>query len=335
MSEGSKPEPATDNKGTGATAKPQVRQWRVGTFSMGFTLIALGLALLLDKAAGHALSYENLLRYWPLILVVLGTEILLYNFVAGAKGRSIRVTYDFLSIILVIILLFAGIALTALESVGLIDLARRNFNTTEQTVEREKTLPAAGIASLYLEDESGSVKIISYSGEEIVIKSQYRGMFLSREDALAFAEEQPLKTEQRDDRVFINLYRPLFNRYIDYKFSQEVTVFVPEDIDVTFQGGGGRLQLFLPRLESNWEVRQKGGFLEVWLEEVNNAGLTVELAKKGVLKADITWQSREEREDYASKGEPYLRAAKTWGTGAHSLFIRQESGTVAINMKES
>jgi hypothetical protein len=94
-----------------------MRTWRVGTFSMGVSLVFLGLFLFLSRNLGYDLIHV-MTAWWPILLVVLGIEILLY-FVLSKQEKPV-LKYDFLSIFFVGLLGTAGIVLAILSSSGLI-----------------------------------------------------------------------------------------------------------------------------------------------------------------------------------------------------------------------
>lgn len=86
---------------------------RVGTFTLGILLIFFGI-LFLIHTAGFALSYTAIFRFWPVILVFLGCEILLAQLLYGKKDQTVRLVYDKTAVFLLILLTFfaMGMALT-------------------------------------------------------------------------------------------------------------------------------------------------------------------------------------------------------------------------------
>ena len=76
---------------------------RIGTLTLGFMLIFFGI-LFLIRTAGFLLSYRLIFRFWPVILVFLGCEILLAQLLYGKKDQTIRLVYDKTAIFLLIVL---------------------------------------------------------------------------------------------------------------------------------------------------------------------------------------------------------------------------------------
>jgi hypothetical protein len=89
-----------------------MRQWRVGTISMGLLLIAVGILMISGKIMGYE-HIENIIKYWPVILILLGSEILAN--VYFSKDPQPKVKYDVLSIFFVIIILSASTVLYVVE----------------------------------------------------------------------------------------------------------------------------------------------------------------------------------------------------------------------------
>ncbi|MDD4572012.1 MAG: DUF5668 domain-containing protein [Clostridia bacterium] len=93
-----------------------MREWRVGTFTMGFALIALGIFLLLDLFGIFNGGYWAM-RLWPVIIIFLGVEVLLYAVVANRKPEKLKIKYDFLSIVLVLLIGMASLGLWGFNEV--------------------------------------------------------------------------------------------------------------------------------------------------------------------------------------------------------------------------
>lgn len=105
-----------------APEEPHVR--RVGTFTMGITMILVGL-LIVCSLFGWGVQLEWVFRLAPLILVALGVEVLV-----GAFSKNTRLKYDFLSIIVCGILTLAALGFSAMPFV------LQYFGPTHEQAER-------------------------------------------------------------------------------------------------------------------------------------------------------------------------------------------------------
>lgn len=87
-----------------------MRTRRVGSITCGVVLILFGVLFLLHMVV-PTLTYDFILRLWPLILVFLGAEILLSNL----KKTGEAMKYDGGAILLIIVLAFFSMAMGAAE----------------------------------------------------------------------------------------------------------------------------------------------------------------------------------------------------------------------------
>lgn len=87
------------------TRQYQVR--RVGSVTFGITLLCYGFLFLIHIFA-PMLKYQYIFRFWPVIFILLGCEILTENH--KSKTQDCKIVYDFAAVaMLIIMLLFAMI----------------------------------------------------------------------------------------------------------------------------------------------------------------------------------------------------------------------------------
>ena len=84
------------------------KERRVGTYTFGITLIIIGISVLIMTFTKFDF-FKYILMLWPVVLICLGIEILYLN-----SKSNVKVKIDFLSIILMLIVLF----FTAIFSLG-------------------------------------------------------------------------------------------------------------------------------------------------------------------------------------------------------------------------
>ena len=83
-----------------------MKQWRVGTITLGATLILTGFMWIYSQVAGIPI-YDSVLKWWPLILIMLGIEILVFSIIP--KNEEVTVRFSGVSIfLLVMLVLFLG-----------------------------------------------------------------------------------------------------------------------------------------------------------------------------------------------------------------------------------
>ncbi len=120
-----------------------LRSWRVGSLSMGVTLVMIGTALAVSLWQNLE-AYQVLLWVAPIVFILLGAELLLYLKFSGSARIVVR--YDWISVFFVGVVGTASLALALLMSTGLFDELQRQLHMTERSLfvdARSVKVPAA------------------------------------------------------------------------------------------------------------------------------------------------------------------------------------------------
>jgi hypothetical protein len=88
-----------------------MRTHRVGTFTLGGMLVAFGL-LFLSHLCYAGITYDLIFKIWPVILILLGIEILIANFTQ--KGE--KILYDKVAFVLIILLTFFAMGMALVQA---------------------------------------------------------------------------------------------------------------------------------------------------------------------------------------------------------------------------
>jgi len=90
-----------------------MRSRKIGVFTLGVALIAFG-ALFLLRVFVPGWNYLTVIKFWPLVLILLGAEVLLSALLPRKEGEP-PARVDALSIILLFFTLFLACGLAAAE----------------------------------------------------------------------------------------------------------------------------------------------------------------------------------------------------------------------------
>lgn len=91
------------------------KERRIGTITFGIVLVVLGILLCVSMFT-NILDVRTIIRFWPVIFIILGIEILIYSL-----NKEIQIKYDVWGILLTIFIVFsAGI-------MGIIDYGINEF----------------------------------------------------------------------------------------------------------------------------------------------------------------------------------------------------------------
>src|SRR5690606_34064638 len=130
------------------------------------------------------------LSWWPFILIVLGSEILIYLFASKQEGAMIK--YDFLSVIFIGLLGTVALSFMLLTVSGLLDEIRYSVSTNEETFDLPsytETLPSH-IEKIVLDTDDQPIRLEGSNGHAIQVFGTYR---TSRSD-----EMNPLINKKED-----------------------------------------------------------------------------------------------------------------------------------------
>ena len=153
-----------------------MRQWRVGTFSIGILFIALGVLMLAAPVYGLSAS-QLIFKWWPVILIMLGLEILVY--VLLSRQEEPRIKFDGFSIfIIIVILIFTFGTYTVTHILGnvvnLSNIPVFGFNNNQYSYKENLTLNAEGKDKLIVNNTCGNVQIEKGEGNQVEVEADIR-----------------------------------------------------------------------------------------------------------------------------------------------------------------
>jgi hypothetical protein len=230
-----------------------MRTWRVGTFSMGASLIFLGLFLFLSRFLGFDLVHV-MTAWWPILLIVLGVEILLYLFFSRQEKPILK--YDFVSILFVGLLGMVGILFATLSATGI-------MGKVEEVVAREEVSFELPDFSYQMDDSIKRVVLRSVGYQttieatdekEVSMFGTYRTQTTKKKKLLTSADEY-VYANQKGDTLFINV-KTLPNEVGPFYSHQEIasTILIPKGVKLEVIGNGNEITLNPRDLENDWSI---------------------------------------------------------------------------------
>ncbi|MEH7299247.1 hypothetical protein [Neobacillus drentensis] len=248
-----------------------MRTWRVGTFSMGGSLLFLGLFLFFSRFLGFSMV-QVMSAWWPILLIVLGVEILLYLFLSRQEKPMLK--YDFLSIFFVGLMGTTGIAFAVISSTGLMDKVEELIAREERSFE----LPAYS----YQMDDSIKRVVVRTVGYDMTIEATeekevsmfgtYRVQTVKKDKLLKTAEDL-ISANKRGDTLYLNV-KTLPNEVgpFDLQGNVAATLLVPSDVKLEVIGNGNELTLKPRTLSNDWNIESASS---VMVDVAKNSDLKV------------------------------------------------------------
>ncbi|MFZ3589433.1 LiaF transmembrane domain-containing protein [Bacillus sp. DJP31] len=318
-----------------------MRKWRVGTVSMGLSLVLLGVLLFVSQMKGTQMV-EPLLVWWPLILVVLGLEIIVFLFLSKQENPIVK--YDFFSILFVGVLGTIGIGLTILTSSGLLTELQTFVQAEDQSInlpEIEEEL-AATIKRIVLETGSQNVNIEGSPENKLHIFGTYRATVGPKTEPPIKERDDYSLTKVVGNTLYVTIKDPsshsgAFSTYM----TLEPTIVVPDSIQLEVRGEQNTIALYPGSLANHWNV-EDAGYVTVGLSKKNNVLLSA-ISNNNLQDGNVNWDSIETADkgginENNEKGEADLQNNHYKGTlklgdGTYQLNIFN-SDLISVNLFE-
>lgn len=301
-----------------------MRTWRVGTFSMGGSLLFLGLFLFLSRFMGFDLVHV-MSAWWPVLLIVLGIEILLYLFFSRQEKPILK--YDFVSILFVGLLGMAGILFATLSATGIMGkvedvVAReeRSFELPDFSYQMDDS-----IKRVVLRTAAYQTTIEATEEKEVSMFGTYRTQTSKKEKLLANADDY-VYANRKGDTLYVNV-KTLPNELGPFYSHREVvsTILIPKGVELEVISTGGDLTLNPRELENDWNIKGVSS-LDVKVAETSNLSIRA-VDVDNVNGADGAW-------DITKKGDPNqgdrVDAVHQSGEGKYHITI-SDTHYVSLN----
>jgi len=109
-----------------------MRCWRAGSITLGLALLTFGITMLISNFFG-AYTILDIVRWWPVLLIVLGCEVLASLFLSDEK--PLKVKFDGGSIFLIAVILAFSMAVS---TVGfMIDVKYGSFENFKNEIQNK------------------------------------------------------------------------------------------------------------------------------------------------------------------------------------------------------
>ncbi|MBX9955608.1 hypothetical protein H7T43_11880 [Peribacillus simplex] len=297
-----------------------MRTWRVGTISMGISLVGLGLVLLVSQIADMNLT-TILLSWWPLLFIILGTEILFYIYLSRKESSFVK--YDILSILFVGLLGTTGIVLILLTSSGLMEQVRAAVNSEEKTVNLPGFNQKAGKGIQRVVLDSGPYPLTIESGNdgEVSVFGTYSERVMKDADSLLKKAEDYLLVERNGDTLYISFKDlPIQNGLLDSgTMNLKATLIIPAELAVEIDGQSNDLVLKPRKLLNDWSVKDSGN-LSVFLQD--NSDIKIDAREAEELEGpENGWKMTEVKQETNEQGIVKKNGIFNTGEGKHTLTV--------------
>lgn len=141
-----------------------MRQWKIGTITAGLLLISLGV-LWLSNNVWDLPIHTLIANAWPVLLIVLGIEVLIHQFFK--KEESLK--FDGFSIFLVILLGIASMVIYGVQSTGILPAISNVVNGEKYSDEIRLSADVEDVEEFVVEIPNGDITVTGSDTNEVTV----------------------------------------------------------------------------------------------------------------------------------------------------------------------
>ncbi|MDF2961291.1 MAG: lipoprotein [Paenibacillus sp.] len=213
-----------------------MKKWRVGTLSMGISLVLLGVVLFISQWKGLQ-AFDTFITWWPVIFILLGLEIVLY--LSFSKKENSILSYDIMSLFFVGVLCIGCLGFTMLTSVGVLGEVRAMLGAVDETKDlpEVKEAVAEGVKKVVVQSQDQTVKVDKSQERAVHVFGTYRSRTKQGEQAGSLEKEQFVAVRTVGDTMYVQVKRLPEKRGLDSFYPRmTATVVLPQDVQVEVRG---------------------------------------------------------------------------------------------------
>ena len=222
-----------------------MRRWRVGTFSMGLLLIAVGIVLFISEIKGLQ-GAEQIIKLWPIVLIILGVEILAYIFLS--KEEHPKIKFDGFSIFIIIIIIFLSsgayvfnnLINSAYGSRIVTNIMGYKYSTV---ITKNITINSENKTKFYLENSSGNIDIEETNGKNIEIEALINIENNDEKYAKDIADNIIEIIKDKDIKVKSKYTSNFFRNEKINNIKIDYLIKIPENMDVDVSNSFGKVDV--------------------------------------------------------------------------------------------
>ncbi|WP_028609496.1 hypothetical protein [Paenibacillus harenae] len=206
-----------------------IRTWRVGSLSMGITLMLMGTALAVSLWQDIE-SYEVLTWVAPIVFIMLGAELLLYLKFSGSDRAIVR--YDWISVFFVGVIGTVSLGLALLMSTGLFDELQRGLQMTQRSafVDTQSVQVPAEINKIVVHSMDG-VEFDEADTREVKLFGQVRYWSAEKLDRL---DDSLLRTNVVGSTMYVMIgtVERQDGGFVSDTVNPQLTLIVPKGVEI-------------------------------------------------------------------------------------------------------
>lgn len=229
---------------------------------MGLLLIALGVIMMVSQILEISLL-EQILKWWPIALIMIGLEILLYIFLSNQDAPKVK--FDVFSIIIISILMMVSVGVYAVTGImasgdGVI-LVGPMFESYKNESKYRRTFELDAVSTnLIIDNAVGNISIAKGDGDKIEVEANITIKNNDEEYAAEIADSLITVAKEKELKISSNS-KEYSNKGKIGSIQIDYYVKVPDSVNVEVENKFGDVSL--TDLAQSAKVNNKNGKITV------------------------------------------------------------------------
>lgn len=288
-------------------------RWRVGTLSMGVSMIVLGLVLLISLMGGYTVA-DQLMTIWPIILVMIGGEVLLLIF---RSKEETKIKYDVFSMIMIFLIFVVSMGVYSLTSTGLLKHLSAAVNSREYTVmiPQDSVKLKESIKKVIINPPNyASIELLGSADNQVVYRGSSEVFASSSALAEDLIKEGKVYFEEVGDVLYIQFGS--LERRNDIRqgiSSLKYSIHIPAGVDLEVKGSNyqynSKVVIDGDAVKGNWLINESNR-VQVKGSEQSDFVLEAVTESYHNLTGNIDWEIEQKDENRLITGKIILRDGK-------------------------
>lgn len=209
-----------------------MKEWRVGSLSMGITLLLIGVSIAISIWSDID-ALNTLLWVAPVVFILLGIELLIHLKLSGKEKPVMR--YDWMSMFYVAVIGAGSLLMASFTSTGLLGEVRDQLQMTERTaiVQSEPVTVPDGIKKIVVQ----SLRPLQLDqGENRAVQLLGQVQYWSPKPLKQPEQMVATSTVGSTMYVMINSFEHKDGAIGSESINQELTLVLPQEIEIEKRG---------------------------------------------------------------------------------------------------
>ncbi|WP_202080591.1 LiaF transmembrane domain-containing protein [Caldalkalibacillus salinus] len=300
--------------------------YRVGTTSAGILFVCLGLGLLLQLFFDFSVV-SQLLNWWPLLLILIGGEILWgvkRTKSSEASHENGKIRYDILSIFIVILFSFATLFLYAFQESGVVTFAHQTLASQSYSIQStpvEQDIPDQVEEVMIVGSEVAALQLETTDSDRMLIHSNWRNIFAESETQARALIENTIQTSIEGQTMYITLNNVQNKLFFHPPARGQISIAIPHHLSVNGDMVNSDTTIKVDAIQQDWHIKSRSISARVNNQEDVNVHAN---AFHGHIHENETF--------WSDINEQQTRAIRQLPEASNTLYLETNSGSITAEV---